>query len=77
VEIMRHNASAGRNYDKKMDFSSPDARGGAMRTASHRYVAESHKGAPSSAAPARPAAEADFDAADFKARWWPAPDAWQ
>jgi len=74
---MRQNASAGRNYDKKIDFSSPDARGGSVRTASHRYVSEQHKGAPGGSTPTRAAGEADFDAGDFKARWWPAPDAWQ
>ena len=74
---MRQNASAGRNYDKKMDFSSPDARGGSVRTASHRYVSEPHKAAPGTPSASRTAADAEFDAGDFKARWWPAPDAWQ
>lgn len=72
---MRHIASAGRNYDKKTDFASPDARGGAVRTASHRYLSESAKGRTTGGGrPAR--AEEDFSSIDFKARWWPAPD-WQ
>lgn len=72
---MRHNASAGRNYDKKTDFTSPDSRGGASRTASHRYLPEDAQ-RPSAVARSAPRADDAFADSDFKARWWPAPDAW-
>jgi hypothetical protein len=78
---MRHFASAGRNYDKKSDFTSPDPRGGSVRTAAHRYLSERSLpiSEPSRAhGPADAASDlGDFSDADFKARWWPAPDAWQ
>jgi hypothetical protein len=74
---MRHNASAGRDYDKKVDFASPDARGGAARTASHRYLPEETKAAPAAPARARRRVDDEFNSVDFKPRWWPAPDAWQ
>jgi hypothetical protein len=76
---MRHNASSARNYDKKYDFSSPDARGGGIRTASHRYLPADGKGgsADSSEERSRARAAESFSAADFKPRWWPAPDVWR
>jgi len=72
---MRHVASAGRNYDKKSDFQNPDNRG-STRTASHRYVAEA-RATSIATIKRRERAEESFSAVDFKARWWPASDAWQ
>ena len=76
VIIMRHNASSARDYDKKFDFASPDARGGASRTASHRYLPADGKGGSGGDRSHGRSAE-DFSATDFKPRWWPAPDLWR
>jgi hypothetical protein len=67
---MRHIASAGRDYDKKSDFASPDSRGGITRTAGHRYMGEVRM---PSVRPDRLRGQDGFSAKDFKARWWPAP----
>jgi hypothetical protein len=74
----RHNGGAARDYDKKFDFSSPDARETTQRTALHRYLpAELRADANRVSTAARATDDEQFSGQDFKARWWPAPDAWQ
>lgn len=71
----RHIGRAGLDDDKKLDFTSPDARS-SERSASHRYFPqESRTSRGKSARAAR--ADEPFSAVDFKPRWWPAPDASQ
>ncbi len=74
----RHNGGAGRDDDKKFDFLSPDSRESHRRSAMHRYLpAEPRGDAPAPARAARAAVDESFSNADFKPRWWPAPDAWR
>jgi hypothetical protein len=75
----RHNGGAARDYDKKFDFSSPDARETSKRTALHRYLPAELRadGGRVSHTATRAATDDDFSSSDFKARWWPSPDAWQ
>ena len=74
----RHIGGAARDYDKKFDFTSPDARG-SRRTALHRYLPAEMRADGGKVTPAasRATVEDEFSNQDFKARWWPAPDAWQ
>jgi hypothetical protein len=69
----RHIGRAGLDDDKKLDFSSPDARS-SERSASHRYFPMESKSRTRSAGARTDEA---FSAEDFKPRWWPAPDSMQ
>ncbi|HVX86924.1 MAG TPA: hypothetical protein VH253_19225 [Phycisphaerae bacterium] len=74
----RHNGGASRDDDKKFDFLSPDGRHSKPRSAMHRYLPAEVRG--ESARPAmaaRAVVDEAFSGADFKPRWWPAPDAWR
>lgn len=74
--FMRHNATIARDYDKKFEFVSPDARGRG-RTAAHRYMPPTRKvGAGGTNKGASRGIE-EFSEVDFKPRWWPTQDVWQ
>ena len=70
----RHIGRAGLDDDKKLDFTSPDARS-SDRSASHRYFPMEAKSKAGRSAGAR--ADEHFTTEDFKPRWWPAPDSMQ
>ena len=55
------------DYDRKTDFSAPDGRRSAGRTAAHRYI-------PGQDRLAYACESTAADPYEFRARWWPAPE---
>jgi hypothetical protein len=69
----RHIGRTSGGDDKKFEFASPDARNTA-RTAFHRYLPVESHAEMTAQISYSVRGEDNFDL-DFRARWWPAPDA--